>query len=149
MCKESTVMRHRLHRLPMLGGMLQNLVARHDAALDFIEDDLPTKFDQRATFMAGNGTGMRLKEAEHFLIRGHLLALEHPAARLANDPLHQWQERLHLIEQMLGLLLGLLAQNRDDTPALLHHLLGGMDELLIQFLLLCLFVFSFAPQLPM
>ena len=54
-----------------------------------------------------------------------------------------------MIEQMLGLLLGLLAQNRDDTPALLHHLLCDMDELLIQFLLLCLFVFSFAPQLPM
>ncbi len=40
MCKEGTVVRHRLHRLPMFGGVREDLVARHDAALDFI-DALP------------------------------------------------------------------------------------------------------------
>src|SRR5258706_4954111 len=61
MRKERLVVLHRFHRLPMLIGVLQNLVARHDAALHFIQDDLPPKFDQRAAFMARDGAGMRLK----------------------------------------------------------------------------------------
>ncbi len=65
------------------------------------------------------------------------------------DTLHQGQHALSLLKQALSLPLGLLAQDRDDTPALLRHLLGSLDELLIQFLLLSLFFFSFAPQLPM
>ena len=44
----------RFHSLSMLGRMLQDLKAGHDATLHFIEDDVATKFDQRAAFMAGN-----------------------------------------------------------------------------------------------
>src|SRR2546421_7649147 len=93
MRKERTMMCYRLDGLPMLVGMLQNLVARHDAALHLIEDDLPTKLDQRPTFMAGNSAGMRLKKTEGFLLRGHLLSFQHAAARLGDDPLPQRQER--------------------------------------------------------
>src|SRR2546421_2664830 len=39
MVKERDVMCHGLGSLPMLIGMLQDLIARHDASLDFIEDD--------------------------------------------------------------------------------------------------------------
>ena len=48
--------------------MVQYLVARHDAALDLIQDDLAAKLDQRASFMTRDGTGMRLIEAQHFLV---------------------------------------------------------------------------------
>lgn len=54
MLKEHAVMGYHLHRLSMLIGMLQDLVARHDAALHFIQDHLPTEFDQRAPFVAQN-----------------------------------------------------------------------------------------------
>src|SRR5260370_33179192 len=80
--KKRLVMGYRFDRLPMLVGVLQNLVACHDPAIDFIEDHLPAKFDQRATFVSGDCAGMRLKKAEHFLARAHLLALHHAPARL-------------------------------------------------------------------
>src|SRR5437660_1420219 len=60
MLKERAMMGHCLDRLSMLVGVLQNLVAGDNAALDFIQDHLPTKLDQRTTFMAGYGAGMGL-----------------------------------------------------------------------------------------
>jgi hypothetical protein len=45
MVKERDVVCYRLDGLPMLVGMLQDLIARDDAALDFIEDDVAAKFD--------------------------------------------------------------------------------------------------------
>ncbi len=47
MLKERTVMGHGLDGLSMLVGVFQDPVARHDAALHFIQDDLPPKLDQR------------------------------------------------------------------------------------------------------
>src|SRR5260370_16603667 len=52
--KKGLVMGHRFDRLPMLVGVLQNLVACHDTAIDFIQDHLPSKFDQRTAFVAGD-----------------------------------------------------------------------------------------------
>src|SRR5262249_40298911 len=116
MPKEGLVMGHCLQSLSMLIGMFQDLVARHQASLHFIQNDLATKLDQCASFMTRDGTGMRLKEAEHFLLGSHLLALQHPQARLSNDALHQREHLLHLREQALDGWLGLLTQER-------HHLL--------------------------
>ena len=69
--------------------MLQDLIARHDATLDFIEDDVAAKLDLGSAFVARNGACVRLKEAEHLLVGGNFFALEHPAARLHDHPLHQ------------------------------------------------------------
>ena len=67
--------------------MLQDLVACHDAALNFNEHDLAAKLDQCPALMAGNGSGMRLEETQHFLVRNHLFAFQHPRARLGDDAL--------------------------------------------------------------
>src|SRR5258707_1890432 len=106
MLKEGLMVRYRLQSLSMLGGVLQDLEARHDTSLDFIEYDVPAEFDQRAAFMPGNGAGVWLKEAEHFLACGHLLALQHARACLGDDALNQREHSLGLFEQALGLLLG-------------------------------------------
>lgn len=89
-----------------------------------------------------------LEEAEHFLPCGHLLALQHARAGLGDDALHQRQHLLRFVEQALGLLLSPLPEHRDDLPTLAHHLLGGLDQLLVQLLLLGLFLLHGVPQLP-
>src|SRR5215470_2232864 len=89
MVKERLVVRHRLHGLSMFGGMREDLLARHNPALHFVEHDLAAKFDQRAAFVAGNGPRMGLEEAEHLLPRGHLLALQHAGACLGDHALDQ------------------------------------------------------------
>src|SRR6266704_1042418 len=86
---------------------------------------------------------------EDLLVGGNFFAFEDPAARLRDHPLHQRQHRLGLGEEPLGLRRSLLAEHRHHTGGLPHHLLGGLDELLVQLLLLHLFLFAFAPQLPM
>src|SRR5947209_6988075 len=75
MVKERAVMAHRLDGLPMLVGMLQDLIACHDAALHFIKDHLATKLDQRPAFMAGNGTRMGLKDPRALSARRPLSGL--------------------------------------------------------------------------
>src|SRR2546430_4847835 len=62
MLKKRLVMGHRFDRLPMLVGVLQYLVARHDTAVNFIEDHMLAKFDQRAANVSRNVAGMRLKD---------------------------------------------------------------------------------------
>ena len=110
MVKEHDVMCHGLGSLPMLIGMLQDLVARDDAALHFIEDDVPPKLNQGTAFVARDGAGVRLEEAEHLLLRCDLLAFEHSATCLSNHPLDQRQHILCLGQQTLGLRLGLLVE---------------------------------------
>ena len=61
MLKKRLMMPHCFYRQSVFVRVLQNLVARHDAPLHFIQDDLPPKLDQRTAFVAGNGAGMRLK----------------------------------------------------------------------------------------
>ena len=61
MRKEGTVVRHCLQRLSMLGRMIQDLEARHNATLDFIQDYLAAKLDQRTAFVAGDGSCMWLE----------------------------------------------------------------------------------------
>ncbi len=106
MLKEGLMVRHCFDGLPMLGRVVQDLVAGHDAALHLIEHDVATKLHQRAAFVAGDGAGVRLEEAEHFLLGGHLLALQHARACLGDDALNQREHSLGLFEQALGLLLG-------------------------------------------
>ncbi len=106
---------------------------------------LPPKLDQGAALVPGDRSGMWLKEAEHFLFRGDFFAFQHTGTRLLDHPLHQREHLLHLREQACGLRVGVLAQGRDHLPALLHHLFGGLDELLIERFLLGFFVFPFAP----
>jgi hypothetical protein len=48
--------------------MLQHLVARHDAALHFIDHNLSPKLDECAPFVQWDGTGVRLKRVEDFLV---------------------------------------------------------------------------------
>ncbi len=91
----------------------------------------------------------RLKEAQDFLLQGHLLAFQHALARLNDDPLHRQQDLLGLLKQALGLLLALLAEYGKYLLTLLHYLLRALDQLLAEVPLLSLFAFSFAPQLPM
>src|SRR6266567_9511424 len=105
MVKERDVVCHRLDGLSMLIGMLQDLVACDDATLDFIKDHMPSELDQGPAFVARNGPGMRLKEAEHLLVGGDFLALEHPAARLRDYLLHQRKDLLGLGAQARGLSL--------------------------------------------
>src|SRR2546423_7487318 len=62
MVKERDAVCHRLDGLPMFVGMLQNLIARHDPPLDFIEDDVPPKLDQGPTFVSRNGAGVGFKD---------------------------------------------------------------------------------------
>ena len=79
---------------------------------------------------------MRLEQAQHLLVGGYLLALQHANTGLGNDTLDQWQHLLSFCAQSLRLLLSLLAQGLDDTLGLPHHLLRRLDELLIQHALL-------------
>src|SRR5260370_36129701 len=96
MVKEYDVVCHGLDGLSMFVGMREDLVARDDTALHFIQDDVATEFDQRPAFVPRNGAGVWFKEAEHLLVRGDFLALEDPAARLRNHPLHQGEYPLSL-----------------------------------------------------
>src|SRR5258708_40010249 len=89
MVKEYDMVCHGLDGLSMFGGMQEDLVARDDTALHFIQDDVATEFDQRPAFVPRNGAGVRLKEAEHLLVRGNFLALDHPLTRLRDHLLHQ------------------------------------------------------------
>src|SRR5260370_3893423 len=98
MLKERLVVPHRFDGLPMLGGVFQNLVARHDAALHLVEDDVAAKLDERTALVARNGARVRLEEAEHLLARSHLLALQHTTACLGDHALDQWQPPLRLLE---------------------------------------------------
>src|SRR5260370_7766961 len=77
MLKERLVVPHRFNGLPMLSGVFQNLVARHDATLHLVEDDVSAKLDERPALVARNGAGVRLAEAEHLLARSQLLAPPH------------------------------------------------------------------------
>src|SRR5947209_4103027 len=149
MLEDLLVVLDRLGGLPMLVGVREDLIARDDPPIDFIKDDMATKLDEGTAFVPRDGPCVRLEEAEHLLLRCHLLAVEHSAACLSNHLLHQRQHLLGLREQALGLRLGLLAQCLDHACGLLHHLLGRLDQLLVQLLLLGLFFFSLAPQLPM
>ena len=89
---------------------------------------------------------MRLKEAEHFVAGGHLLAFQDPGACLGDDLLHKRQKRLNFSQQGLCLLLALLEQARPHLPDLPNHLLSHCNELLIEgsllFCLLLLLLFS-------
>src|SRR6266851_5142309 len=98
MLKQRAMVLHRHYGSAMLTAMLYDLEARHHAALHFIEDDVSAKLDQCATFVPGNGAGVRLEEAEHILLRGHLLALQHATACLSDHPLDQWQHLCRLTE---------------------------------------------------
>jgi len=149
MLEDLLVVLDRLGGLPMLVGVREDLIARHDPPIDFIKNDVATELDERTAFVPRDGPRVRFEEAEHLLLRCHLLAFEHSAACLSNHPLDQRQHILCLCEQTLRLRLALLAQCLDHLCSLLHHLLGRLDQLLLQLLLLGLFVFSLAPQLPM
>jgi hypothetical protein len=86
---------HRLQGLPMLVGVLQDLLAGHDAALHFIQDGMPSELDQRASFLARVCGSKRLSTG---LPGGHLLALQHATACLSDHPLDQWQHLCRLAE---------------------------------------------------
>src|SRR5258708_21075571 len=96
MLKERLVVPHRFDGLPMLGGVFQNLVARHDAALHLVEDDVAAKLDERTALVARNGARVRLEKADHLLARSHLLALQHTTAFLGDHALDQSQDPLRL-----------------------------------------------------
>jgi hypothetical protein len=51
----------------MLSWVFQDLVAGHDAPVDFIQYDMATKLDEGPPFVTRDGARVRLKEAEHFL----------------------------------------------------------------------------------
>src|SRR5712691_2582502 len=65
--KHLPMMLHGFQRLSVLMGLLEKRVARHDAALDLIEDDMPPKLDLGSAFVAGDGPRVRLKQAQHFV----------------------------------------------------------------------------------
>ena len=109
---------------------------------------LSPKFHLRSALVPRDGTCVRLKEAEHLLVRGHFLALQHAAARLGDDALDQREHLLSFRVQSLRLLLTLLAQGLHDTLSLPHHLFRRLDELLIQGALLLDLFLALAPQEP-
>ena len=51
----------------MLGGMLKDLVARHDPSVHFIQNDVPTKLDKRAACVPRNDPYVGLEEAKYRL----------------------------------------------------------------------------------
>ncbi len=61
MFKKRDVVCHCFYRLPMLRRVLQDLVARHEAPIDFIEHDLPTKLNQRPALVTRDSTGVRFE----------------------------------------------------------------------------------------
>src|SRR6266571_7292713 len=96
MLKELLVMGHRLYRLPMFVGLLQDLVAGHDAPFHLIEHDVAAKLHLGSPLVARDGPRVRLEQTEDFLARGHLPALQHASACLGDDALDQWQHLLGL-----------------------------------------------------
>ncbi len=53
---------------PCCALVLQDLVAGHDPALDFIENQMATELDLGPANVSRNGAGVRLEQAEHFLV---------------------------------------------------------------------------------
>src|SRR5206468_4411949 len=82
MAEDRLVMLHGLNRLSMFVGMLQDLVARDDAALDFIKNDVAAELDLGPAFVPRDSTRVRFEEAEDLLVGGNFLPFEDPAARL-------------------------------------------------------------------
>jgi hypothetical protein len=58
MLEDLLVVLHRLNGLPMLMGMFQDLIARDDATLHFIKDDVATELDLGAANVSGNSAGV-------------------------------------------------------------------------------------------
>ncbi len=65
--KDLPMMLDRRGGLPMLVGLLQNLLARHDAPIHLIEDHMPPKLDLSPALVTGNSAGVWLKEAQHLV----------------------------------------------------------------------------------
>ncbi len=133
----------------MLVGMLQDLLAGDDATFDCIQHHVPPALEQGTALVARNGPRLRLKEAEHLLLGGDLLALAHPAARVRDPLLQQREHLLGLGAQARGLSLRLLAQRRHHPARLLHQVLAELHELVLPRCLLGLLVFPLASHLAM
>src|SRR5579859_2962940 len=131
MFKKRLMVLHSLDSLPMLVGVGQDLITRHYACLDLIEDDLPTKLDERASFMPRNGAGVWLEQTEHFLLGRNFLAFEYTAACLYDHALNQRKHGLGLLQESFCLLLALLAKCLYDFTCLLYHLFGRLYQFLI------------------
>src|SRR5436305_11036881 len=114
-----------------------------------VQDDVTPIFNLGSALVPRDGPCVRLEEADDLLVGGDFLAFEDPLARLRDHPLDQREYALGLGAQAHGLLLALLTECHHHPAGLLHHPLSDFYELLVQLLLLCLFVFAFAPQLPM
>src|SRR5579875_1594278 len=149
MLEERQVVFDRRYRLPMLVGVSQDLVARHDAPIDFIEHDLSAKLNQRPALVPRDGTRVRLKETEYLLLGGDFLAFEYTAAGLHDHLLDEGEHLLRLLRQPPGLLLAALPQVLQHPGGLLDHLFRRLHQFLVELLLLGFFVFAFAPQLSM
>src|SRR6266567_8175419 len=142
MVKECDVVCHRLDGLSMFVGVLQDLIARDDAPLHFIKDDMAPKLDLGSALVPRDGPCVWLEEAEDLLVGGDGSAFEDPVARLRDHPLDQREYALGLAAPACDLRLRLLTECRHHTAGLLHHPFGDFYELLVQLLLLCLFLFA-------
>src|SRR5947209_2842866 len=106
MVKECDVGCHRLEGLSRFARVLPDLVARDDAPLRFIKDDVAPKLDLGSALVPRDGPCVRLEEAENLLVGGDFLAFEDPVARLRDHPLDQREYALGLAAQTRGLRLG-------------------------------------------
>src|SRR5712691_7363392 len=86
MFEDRLVMLHRFDGLPMLIGVVQDRVARHDAAVDFIEHHLATELHKSTAFVAGDRSRVWLKEAQHLLLRRDFFCPPGPGCGFAQSP---------------------------------------------------------------
>src|SRR5258708_26791343 len=85
--KHLLMMAYCFHRLLMLVGLLQDLVACHDAALHLIEDHVPPKLDLGASLVAGEVPRVWLPHALNFFFPRDLLSSQNAPGGLGDAPL--------------------------------------------------------------
>src|SRR5260370_21659195 len=105
MPEELLMMRQRLFCLPVFVRLLENLKARDDASLHFIQGHQSSEFDVRSAFVAWNDAGVPFKEAPDLLLLGDLLPLPPAAPRLTDHPSYQAADLLAPRSAALGDLL--------------------------------------------
>ncbi len=103
--KERLVLTYGRQRLMMLGfTVAQDMELGDDPTLDFGEHDLAAELDGCAACVPRNDASVRLKQADHLLRGGNLLALQNTSTRLGDDVSHQRKEVVKLCHQAASTL---------------------------------------------
>src|SRR5690348_8107091 len=91
------VMRHgRLQFVPLDLPRSQDPIARHDATVHLVKDDLPPKFDGGPSLVATQDARMWLKQTDELFLRWDWLTKQHPLARLMDHARHERHKAVEL-----------------------------------------------------